>query len=70
MGKITDAQVRELRRWLRRGKSLKMAGLKAGLDRKTARKYREGAMASERRRQQRWRTRPDPLGAVWTELAA
>ena len=70
MGKVTDAQVKELRRWLRRGASLKKAALKAGLDRKTARKYREGAMASERRQKHRWRTRPDPLAAVWSDLAA
>ena len=70
MGKITDAQVKELRRWLRRGSSLKKAALKAELDRKTARKYREGAMASERRPKHRWRTRVDPLAAVWSDLAA
>ena len=69
MRKITDAQVKVLRRWLQRKGSLKLAALKAGLDRKTARKYREGAMASERRLKHRWRTRPDPLTGVWPGFA-
>ena len=39
--RATDAQVRELRKQLRGGAPLRTAALKAGMDRKTARKYRD-----------------------------
>jgi transposase len=68
MGKVTDAQVKELRRELRGGASLKKAALKANMDRKSARKYREGKMPKERRQERTWRTRVDPLATVWPEL--
>ncbi len=68
MGKVTDAQVRELRRQLRGGSTLKKAALKADIDRKSARKYREGKMPAERRKERTWRTRMDPLAAVWAEI--
>ena len=68
MGKVTDAQVKELRRQLRGGSSLQKAALKANMDRKSARKYREGKMPGERRQERAWRTRVDPLAAVWPEL--
>jgi len=68
MGKVTDAQVKELRRQLRRGSSLKRAALKANMDRKSARKYREGKMPKERRKDRSWRTRVDPLATAWPEL--
>ena len=68
MGKVTDAQVKELRRQLRGGSSLKKAAMKANMDRKSARKYREGKMPAERRQERRWRTRVDPLATVWPEL--
>ena len=70
MGRITDAQVKELRRQLQGGSSLKKSALKAGMDRKSARKYREGKMPRERRAARSWRTRSDPLARVWPELAA
>ncbi len=69
MARITDAQVKELRRQLQHKASLQMAALKTGMDRQTAAKYREGKMPSERRQTQRsWRTRVDPLAAVWPEV--
>ena len=71
MGRVKDAQVKELRRQFLGGSSLQMAALKAGMDRKSAAKYREGMMPSERRKNERaWRTRADPLAAVWPELQA
>ena len=70
MGKVTDAQVKELRRQLRRGSSLKKAAMKANMDRKSARKYREGKMPSDRRLERTWQTRVDPFAAVWTEVRA
>jgi hypothetical protein len=68
MGKVTDAQAKELRRQLRGGSSLKKAALKANMDRKSARKYREGKMPAERRKARTWRTRVDPLATVWPEM--
>src|SRR6516225_12431329 len=70
MAKVTDAQVKELRRLLQHGLPLKRAALKAGMDRQSARKYREGRMPRDRRRPHSWRTRPDPLAEVWPELQA
>ena len=37
---VTDAQVKEVRLNLNQGGSLRLAAMKAGMDRKTARKYR------------------------------
>ena len=68
--RVTDAQVKELRGWLRQGASLKKAARKADMDRKSARKYREGPLPSAARSPRTWRTRPDPLAAVWPELEA
>ena len=68
MARVTDAQVKELRRQLGKGSSLKKAAMKANMDRKSARKYREGKMPRERRHERTWRTREDPLAAVWPEL--
>src|SRR5437764_3716445 len=65
----TDAQVKELRKGLRQGASLAYAAMKAGMDRKTARKYRDrGQLPGEARTARSWRTRPDPLGDVWPRL--
>jgi hypothetical protein len=65
----TDAQVKELRRNLNQGASLKKAAMKAGMDRKTARKYRQrDHLPSETPTVHSWRTRPDPLFDVWPRL--
>jgi len=64
--KVTAAQVKELRRQLNQGASLRKAAMKANMDRKTARKYSgSGPLPGEVRRQRKWRTRPDPLVHVW-----
>jgi hypothetical protein len=66
---VTDSQVKELRRHLNRRSSLQEAAMKAGMDRKTARKYRDrGQLPSESRSPRAWRTRVDPLGGVWARL--
>jgi len=65
----TDAQVKELRRQLNQGASLHKAAMKAAMDRKTARKYRDqGRLPSESPRPHTWRTRADPLAGVWPGL--
>ena len=70
MGVITDRQVRNLRNWLKAGKSLKAAAMRANMDEKTARKYHTAAkLPSELEVWPRtWRTREDPFAAVWDEV--
>jgi hypothetical protein len=64
---ITDPQVRKLRRLDRQGVGKERAALKAGMDPKTARKYRRlGKLPSEVKPMDRnWRTRTDPFAEVW-----
>ncbi len=64
--KVSAAQVKELQYHLQQRTSLKYAAMKAGMDRKTAGKYREGA--SVEATAHTWRTRPDPLAEVWPRL--
>src|SRR5262245_57950037 len=67
--KVTAAQVKELWKGLNRGAALSQAALKSGMDRKTARKYRQaGKLPQEVRQPHTWRTRADPLAAVWPRL--
>ena len=66
----TDQQVRRLSALLKTGKSLKAAAMRADMDEKTARKYREvGRPPSEIDVWPRaWRTREDPFADVWEEV--
>jgi len=67
--RATDAQVKALRKGLLRGASLTQAAMRAGMDRKTARKYRDQPeLPSQQRPARTWRTRRDPLTAVWPRL--
>jgi transposase len=69
--RVTDAQVKELRKGFHQGASLHTAAMKAGMDRKTARKYRDlGQLPSDTARPRSYRTRPDPLADVWPRLEA
>ena len=70
MSVSTDRQVRRLRALLKTGKSLKAAAMRADMDEKTARKYREaGKLPSEIDVWPRmWRTREDPFAEVWEEV--
>jgi hypothetical protein len=66
---VTDSQVKELRRNLNRRSSLQAAAMRAGMDRTTARKYRDlGQLPTESRVPHTWRTRVDPLADVWPRL--
>jgi hypothetical protein len=69
---ISDRQIRKLRQLDERGIAKEVAALRAGMDAKTARKYRRlGKMPSEVMRMDRyWRTRPDVFAEVWPELEA
>jgi hypothetical protein len=49
--------------------TLAIAAAKAGMDEKTARKYRRsGKLPNESRAEHTWRTRPDPFDTVWEEI--
>lgn len=65
---ITDRQVRRLRRLLVAGETLSRAAWKTGMNRKTASKYRDGKLPSERAAEHTWRTREDPFDEVWEEV--
>lgn len=67
----TDAQVRKLMEELSRHGQMEKASLRAGMDRKTGRKYaREGKLPSEVKKARDWRTRPDPFEEDWQEIRA
>ena len=49
--------------------TLSLAAAKAGMDEKTARRYRDtGKLPSQTKIQHTWRTRPDPFAEVWDDL--
>lgn len=63
---ITDQQVRRLMMLIKTEKTKEIAASKAGMDRKTARKYlKSGKMPSENKPERTWRTREDPFSEVW-----
>jgi hypothetical protein len=65
---VTDAQVVTLHSWLNKEASLTYSAAKAGMDRKTARKYRDGGSLPSQRTERTWRTRVDPFADVWNEV--
>jgi hypothetical protein len=68
--RVTAAQVKELWRELNQETSLRTAAMRANMDRKSARKYRNlGQLPHEVRQPHTWRTRPDPLEEVWPAVA-
>ena len=68
---VTDLQVRRLFRMIRDEQTLSLASAKAGMDEKTARRYRRsGRLPSELKAAHTWRTRPDPFEAIWPEVQA
>jgi hypothetical protein len=67
----TDAQVRRLMEEIQKHGKIGLAAMRAGMDRKTARKYvRLGQLPSEVRKPHTWRTREDPFAEDWPALAA
>lgn len=66
---VTDKQVRRLFALTKTEGNQEIAAAKAGMDPKTARKYRRlGQLPSELPAPPRWRTRPDPFVQVWEEV--
>lgn len=68
---VTDNQVRRLIKLINKEKTLTMAAAKAGMDEKTARKYKNlGKLPSEVRPDHNWRTRKDSFEDFWGEISA
>ena len=66
---VTDGQVRNLFRDLQSEKWLAVAARGAGMDEKTARKYRKlGALPSTQKQPRTYRTRKDPLAELWPKV--
>lgn len=71
MRPVSDAQVRKLMEELSKHGRIGVAAMKAGMDRKTARKYVEaGKLPSELVTERDWRTREDPFVEHWPEVEA
>jgi hypothetical protein len=67
----TDAQVRKLMEELNKHGQLGLAAMKAGIDRKTAAKYRDAKkLPSELKAPRSWLTHEDAFDEVWPEIAA
>jgi hypothetical protein len=65
---VTDQQVRRLFKLVQTKKNFGIAAMKAGMDEKTAHKYRRlGKLPSELEQPHTWRTRKDPFEDVWNE---
>ncbi len=66
---ITDQQYRRLKMELQKQHTLEVAGAKAGMSEKTARKYRnKTVLPSQSKPIHDWPTRKDPFGEKWDEL--
>lgn len=69
--RTTDSQVRKLMEEMKRHGEIGKASLRAGMDRKTGRKYaKEGKLPSELVEPRHWRTRPDPFEKDWPVIVA
>jgi len=65
----TDAQVRKVMEEMQRHGKIELAGMQAGMDRKTARKYaKAGKLPSQMSTPHTWRTRGDPFADDWPEI--
>jgi len=66
---VTDRQVKRLMKSIQSEETLSMGASKAGMDEKTARKYRRLCrLPSEVKAEHTWRTREDPFAGVWEEI--
>jgi len=66
---VTDQQVRILMHSIGKGRNYSVSAFKAGMDEKTARKYRKlGKLPSEVKADHTWRTRKDSFATVWSEV--
>jgi hypothetical protein len=68
---VSDAQARKLMEEMSKHGKVGLAAMKAGMDRKTARKYvTAGKLPSEMTAPRDWRTREDPFAEHWPEVEA
>jgi hypothetical protein len=68
---VSDAQARKLMEEMTKHGKVGLAAMKAGMDRKTARKYvTAGRLPSEMAAARDWRTREDPFAEHWPEVEA
>jgi hypothetical protein len=66
---VTDQQVRKLMKLIQSEETLALAAAKAGMDEKTARKYRRsGQLPSQCQQDHTWKTRVDPFADHWPEI--
>jgi hypothetical protein len=66
---VTDQQVRKLMKLIQSEKTLTIAAAKAGMDEKTARKYRRlGQLPSQCQQAHAWKTRQDPFADHWPKI--
>jgi hypothetical protein len=65
---LTDKQVRLLRKKLMEGKTQEAAAAATGVSERSARKWQKGLLPSQTKEPRWWRTREDPLAAVWDLL--
>jgi hypothetical protein len=71
MQPVSDAQVRKLMEEMSKHGKIGVAAMKAGMDRKTARKYvGAGKLPSEMKAPRDWRTRSDPFVEHWPDVQA
>jgi len=66
---VTDQQVLLLRRRIMEGKSQQASAAAAGMSARSARRWKRGALPSEKNKRS-WRTRPDAFAGVWDEEIA
>ena len=65
---VTDQQVRRLWTLMQKEKTFGIAASKAGMDEKTARKYRQkGKLPSQCKAEHAWKTRKDPFDEVLSQ---
>lgn len=71
MRRVTDAQIRKLMEEINTHGRIGHAAMKAGMDRKTARKYiAAGKLPSEMKTGRSWRTRENPFEEDWPAIEA
>lgn len=66
---VTESQLNQLRKEYKKKGNMTLSAMKAGMDRKTARKYLDQPGKSPRELQVKhtWRTRSDPLAQIWDQ---
>ncbi len=65
---ITDQQVKLYRKRRMQGKTQENAAAAAGISLRSARRWENGPLPSQRKTQRAWRTRPDPFEEVWEDI--